>query len=128
SGAGNAEAPEDHLRRITTVTEATLAHLDLEELLHILLIRIRDILEVDAATVLLLTEDERHLALTATTGITSSAFQKIQIPVGDSFVGKVATERTLLVSDRTDSSTMSTPLPWEENLRTQAGFPLLINN
>jgi transcriptional regulator with GAF, ATPase, and Fis domain len=59
-------AANDHrLRRIESVTNAALAHLDVEDLLGELLDRVRELLEVDTASVLLLDSSSQQLVATA---------------------------------------------------------------
>lgn len=126
SGAAKLQDPEDRLRRIETVTDTTLAYLSVEELLQELLDRVRDILEADAATVLLLTESGQHLVVTASSGIEEAVRQGVQVRVGDGFAGRVAAERKPLVIDRVDSSTVVNPLLWKKGLQALAGVPLLV--
>ena len=52
---------EDKLRDIRSVTDAALSHLDADELLAILLDRVRAILDADTAAVLLLDSSGRQL-------------------------------------------------------------------
>ncbi len=48
------EQDVEQLRRIQSVTDASLAHLEIDELLDTLLERVREILEVDTAAILLI--------------------------------------------------------------------------
>src|SRR5436190_18553827 len=59
----------ERLRRLQALTDAALAHLDLETLLDSLLRRAREILEVDTCAVLLLDADRRELVARAAVGI-----------------------------------------------------------
>jgi hypothetical protein len=63
--------PEDaeRLRRLQTLTDAALAHLDLDELLGSLLLRAREALEVDTCAILLLDEETAELVARAAVGI-----------------------------------------------------------
>ena len=54
TSAGFPATAEDRLRNIQAITDAALAHLDVEDLLDELLDRVREILEVDTAAVLLI--------------------------------------------------------------------------
>ena len=60
---------EDQLRRIQSVADAALAHLELDELLDELLIRIRDALGSDTAAFLLLDEATDELVARAARGL-----------------------------------------------------------
>lgn len=62
-------ASADRLERLQAVTDAALAHLEVEELLRVLLPRIRDILGTDTCAVLLLDEATDELLARAAVGI-----------------------------------------------------------
>ena len=59
------ERSEDRLKHFESLTDAALAHLDVEELLVELLDRVREILSADTAAVLLLEPGSRYLIATA---------------------------------------------------------------
>ena len=63
------DADDYQLRRIKSVTDAALAHLGVEDLLSELLDRVRELLEVDTAAVLLLDSSSQQLVVTAARGI-----------------------------------------------------------
>jgi phosphoserine phosphatase RsbU/P len=87
-------AANDHrLRRIGSVTDAALAHLDVEDLLGELLDRVRELLAVDTASVLLLDSSSQELVATAAKGIEAVVRQGIRIPMGKGFAGRVAAEK-----------------------------------
>ncbi|HEY6424538.1 MAG TPA: hypothetical protein VIY28_15080, partial [Pseudonocardiaceae bacterium] len=56
-------ADADRLRRIESVTDAALGHLDVENLLVELLDRVRELLPVETATVLLLDPTAQQLVV-----------------------------------------------------------------
>jgi phosphoserine phosphatase RsbU/P len=58
-----------HLARLQAVTDAALAHLELDELLGELLLRIKSILDVDTCAILLLDEASDELVARAAVGI-----------------------------------------------------------
>ncbi len=66
---------DDQLRRIKPVTDAALAHLGVEDLLSELLDRVRELLEVDTAAVLLLDSSSQQLVVTAARGIEAAVRQ-----------------------------------------------------
>jgi phosphoserine phosphatase RsbU/P len=116
---------EDRLRRIQAVTDSTLAQLDTEKLLSELLDRVRDLLRVDTATVLLLADSGRHLLATAAVGIEEEVRQGVRIPVGRGFAGGIAAHRRPIVVDHVDESTVINPLLWERGLHGLAGVPMI---
>jgi phosphoserine phosphatase RsbU/P len=59
----------ERLRRLQALTDAALSHLELEQLLASLLLRTRELLEVDTCAVLLLDEESNELVARAAVGI-----------------------------------------------------------
>ena len=86
-------APGDRLRRIEAVTDAGLAQLDVDELLDELLERVRELLAVDTAAVLLLDPSAQYLVATAARGIEEEVRQGVRIPLGRGFAGRIAAEK-----------------------------------
>jgi len=80
----------ERLRRLEAVTDSELSKLDVSDLLDELLDRVRDLLDVDTATVLLLDEHARQLVATAAKGLEEEVRQEFRISVGRGFAGKVA--------------------------------------
>jgi serine phosphatase RsbU (regulator of sigma subunit)/anti-sigma regulatory factor (Ser/Thr protein kinase) len=118
-------AVDERLRRIQSVTDVELARLDVEDMLVELLDRVRELLEVDTATVLLLDEPSGHLIATAARGLEEEVRQGVRIPFGVGFAGRVAAERRPVVLDRVDSTTVFNPILREKKIRTLLGVPLM---
>ena len=116
--------PRERLQRVETITDTALAHLELEDLLTELLDRIRDILEVDTAAVLLLDPSSGHLVATAARGIEEEVTQGVRIPLGRGFAGRIAAERKPVVLDRVDHTTVLNPILRERGIRSLLGVPL----
>src|SRR6187397_1875250 len=90
----------DYLARLQPVTDAALAHLDLDDLLAELLERIHAILAVDTSASLLLDDASNELVARAAVGIEEEIEQGVRIPVGGGFAGRIAAERRpILLSD-----------------------------
>lgn len=123
TGAGPSDA--ERLRRIEAVTDAALAHLDVSDLLVELLDRVREILEVDTAAVLLVDRDTDELVATAAVGIEDEVRMGVRIPMGEGFAGQVAASVEPLVLEQVDPSTVHNPLLWEKGIVTLAGVPLV---
>ena len=85
-----AEAVADTIQKLQRVTDAALEHLAMDDLLRELATHIADILQVDSATIFLLEEGDEHLTVGATAGLGVVADGKLQIPVGETFAGRVA--------------------------------------
>jgi phosphoserine phosphatase RsbU/P len=77
----------DRLRKLQALTDAALAHLELDVLLSTLLVRTREILDVDTCAVLLLDEATNELVARAAVGIEEEVEQGVRIPVGGGFAG-----------------------------------------
>lgn len=123
---GTPRTAEERLRRVEAITDTALTHLDFGELFHELLDRVREILDVDTVTVLLLDAAGANLVATASLGLEAEVRQGVQIPVGKGFAGRVAAEKRALTLDRVDETTTLSPLLSEVGLRTMLGTPLLV--
>src|SRR5215470_12924845 len=100
------DSAEDRLRRIMAVTDSSLAHLDTEALLDELLGRVRHLLGVDTATVLLVDSSGQLLNAVAAIGIEEEVRQGVQVPVGRGFAGWIAAHRSPLIIDHVDETTV----------------------
>jgi phosphoserine phosphatase RsbU/P len=116
---------ETRQRVLEAVTDPALAQLDLDKQFGILLHRVRELLAVDTATVLLMDPAGEQLLATAAAGLEEEVFQGVRVPVGMGFAGRVAATREPLVLDRVDASTVLNPLLWERGLRTLLGVPMI---
>ena len=114
------------LRRLQAVTDAALAHLDVEELLRVLLPRIRDILEADTCAVLLLDEETEELVARAAVGIEEEVEAGVRIPVGGGFAGRVAARKQPVILDDVDEAEVLNPILREKGIKSMLGVPLLV--
>ncbi|HKP91564.1 MAG TPA: GAF domain-containing SpoIIE family protein phosphatase [Thermoleophilaceae bacterium] len=119
-----ADRASESLRRLQQVTDVALSHLDLEELLEELLGRVRQVLGVDTAAVMLL--EDGALAIRAALGIDESAWRGLSIPVGEGFGGRVAERRRLLVVRGEDETRRVSPQLSDLGLCAMMGAPLLV--
>src|SRR5438477_432780 len=103
-------ADADRLRRLQLLTDAALSSLDLDELLAVLLERVRSVLEVDTCAVLLLDEERNELLASAAVGLEEEVEQGVRIPVGKGFAGRVAAERQPVVLDDLAQSDVLNPI------------------
>jgi putative methionine-R-sulfoxide reductase with GAF domain len=114
------------LRQVESLTDATLAHLSVEALLAELLDRVRDLLRVDTAAVLLLDPSSRYLVATAARGLEEEVRQGTRIPVGQGFAGRIAAGRQPVVIDDVDHADVLNPLLRLKGIRSLLGVPLLV--
>jgi signal transduction histidine kinase len=122
-GESAADSASGRLSRLESITQAALSHLDLDELLEALLTRIRDLLEVDTASVLLRFGDV--LTPTASKGFEEEVGVGIEIPIGRGFAGTIAAEERPLLVENTAEIEVINPLMRVKGLRSLLGVPLL---
>jgi signal transduction histidine kinase len=116
----------DRLRKLQALTDAALAHLELDALLPTLLLRTREILGVDTCAVLLLDEETDELVARAAVGIEEEVEQGVRIPVGGGFAGRVAADRHPVILDDVDHADVLNPILREKGIKSMLGVPLLI--
>ncbi len=115
----------EQLRKLLSVTDTTLAHLDVEDILVELLERVRDALEADTAAVLLREEGTDYLIARAACGLEEEVRQGVRVPIGRGFAGVIASGKRPVILDRVDETTVANPILWEKGIRTMLGVPLL---
>ncbi|HEX9414482.1 MAG TPA: GAF domain-containing protein, partial [Ktedonobacterales bacterium] len=118
-----AEAVSGQLRQVDAVTDATLAHLTLAELLPDLSDRVRHVMAVDNVSVLLLTEDGQELTVRSARGVLDDV--PVRFPVGRGVAGRIALSRQPFIVE--DLSTLDdVTLALRDRLHSVAGVPLLV--
>ena len=123
-----ASGDAEQLRRLQLVTDAALAHLDLEELLAELLTRVRDALRADTAAVLLLDEARNELVARSAVGLEEEVEQGVRIPMGGGFAGRVAAERRPVILDDVKEGDVLNPILREKGVKSLLGVPLVFAN
>jgi K+-sensing histidine kinase KdpD len=116
-------AARERIEHVQAVTDAALAHLEVTQLLNVLLPRIRDILRTDTCAVLLLDEETNELVARAALGIEEEV--GVRIPVGAGFAGRVADEARPMVIE-VDEYPVYNPILREKQLKSMVGVPLLV--
>ncbi len=119
-------AARERIEHIQVVTDAALAHLEVDELLAVLLPRIRDILRADTCAVLLLDDDTRELVARAALGIEEEVEQGVRIPLGAGFAGRVAAEGRARTID-VDHYPVWNPILRQKGIKSMLGVPLVVN-
>ena len=117
----------ERLSRIVAVSDAALGHLGVEDLITELLERVRELLEVDTAAVLLLDRATNELVATAARGLEEEVRQGVRIPVGAGFAGRIAHERKSIVIADVDHADIRNPILRETGIRSLLGAPLVVN-
>jgi K+-sensing histidine kinase KdpD len=116
----------ERLVRLQAFTDAALAHLDLDQLFAALLLRARDMLEVDTCAVLLLDTNTDELVARAAVGIEEEVEQGVRIPVGRGFAGRVAADREPVILDDVDHADVLNPILHEKGIKSMLGVPLVV--
>src|SRR4051812_9702728 len=123
---------ERHARRriehVQAVTDAALAHLELDELLDVLLPRIRGILVADTCAVLLLDRETDELVARAALGIEEEVAAGVRIPMGGGFAGRVAATKRPVIIDNLATFHVLNPILREKGIESMLGVPLLVGN
>ncbi|HYN94549.1 MAG TPA: GAF domain-containing protein, partial [Pilimelia sp.] len=116
---------EERLRRIEAITDAALSGLNIAELLDELLERVRDLLKVDTATILLLDGHTGELVATAAKGLEEEVRRGFRIRVGRGFAGRVAaTRQPVTIYDVTPGDVVN-PILLDTGVRSLLGVPML---
>ena len=123
--AGQPGEPVTRLTLLAAITEAALADLDLDSLLFEVLERVRAVLQVDRATVLLLTKDgPEELEVRASVPPDGRVRPGLRVELGAGVAGRIAAVGAgLLVEDLAEAD--ESPVLVSAGLRCIAGVPLL---
>ncbi|WP_410573450.1 PP2C family protein-serine/threonine phosphatase [Amycolatopsis sp. cmx-4-61] len=116
---------QNRLQQLEAILGAPAAHLGLAELLAETLQRLREVMEVDTATVLRYQHSGRQLVAFAAAGIEEEVHQGVRVPVGSGFAGRVALERAPVILDHVDETNVVNSLLWERGLHSMLGVPML---
>lgn len=121
-----AEAATAELRAIQTVTDAALAHLQLDDLLSQLLARIHEVLQADVVGILLVTDDGRELVASAGVGLEEEVSQGLRIPMGRGIGGRVAAQREPLVVEDLAMVEVASTVLQQKGVRSLVSVPLMV--
>ena len=119
-------APGETLASLQRLADAALAYLSQDELLGELLTRVVEILRADTAAILLLDETGERLVARAAHGIEEEVEQRVAIPLGAGFAGRVAAGRRAVRIDDVDAADIHNPILREKGIRSLLGVPLLV--
>ncbi len=116
----------EQYRRLQSVTDVALSHLELDELLAQLLVRVCEILDADTCAVLILDEETNELVAQAAIGIEEEVEQGVRIPVGKGFAGRVAAGRQPVFLPDVDHADVLNPILRQKGIKSLLGVPLLV--
>jgi PAS domain S-box-containing protein len=115
------------LRAMQALMDTALSHLSLDALLPELLERVRAVMRVDNAAILLVDEESQELVVRAARGPEEELIGQVRVPFGDGFAGRIAaTQAPLAVAD-TSAYPVSNPM-LREKLHSLLGVPLMVED
>jgi putative methionine-R-sulfoxide reductase with GAF domain len=91
-----------------------------------LLDRIRELLNVDTAAILMMDIHARQLVATAAKGLEEEVRQGFRVSVGRGFAGRVAAGRVPVVLDEVTARDVVNPLLLEKGIRSLLGVPMFL--
>src|SRR5438445_4825850 len=121
-----AENAAELLRRVQSIVEVALSRRSLEDMLGELLERIRAVLGVDRAVVLLLDEEDNVLVARAAKGFEGDVEQQVGVPIGSGLAGRVAAERRPIAVADIDHDEAIGRHPIEAGIRSLLDVPLVV--
>jgi signal transduction histidine kinase len=113
---------------IQSITDAALAHLEINRLLAVVLPRIREILRADTCAVLLLDDGGDELVARAAVGLEEEVEQGVRIPVGKGFAGRVVAGRRPVILEDVDHADIVNPILREKGIKSMLGVPLVVSS
>ncbi|SCL32472.1 Serine phosphatase RsbU, regulator of sigma subunit [Micromonospora pallida] len=116
---------EQRLRRIEAITDAALTRLDAADLFDELLDRLRDLLQVDTAAILLLDVRAQQLVATAAKGLEEEVRQGFRVSVGRGFAGRIALTRHPVVIEEVTPGRVVNPILLQTGVRSLLGVPIV---
>jgi GAF domain-containing protein/anti-sigma regulatory factor (Ser/Thr protein kinase) len=123
---GPAGPSADHLADFYRLGDPALSDLDLEDLLDELLTRVRQILDVDTVAILLADADREFLEARAAKGLEEEVEQRVRIPFGRGFAGRIAAERHPIFIADVRKADVINPILREKGVRSLLGVPLIV--
>ena len=108
------------------LSDPALSDLGLEALLAELLLRIRDILDVDTVAILLLDEETDELVARSAVGLEEEIERGVRVPIGKGFAGRIAAERTPIAILDLSAADIVNPILRERGIRSLLGVPLVV--
>jgi phosphoserine phosphatase RsbU/P len=121
-----AETTVDQLRRVASITDPDLAHLQPSELLDEVLARVQDLLSVDTVAVLRLDHAGSQLIAYSARGLEEEEVrQGVRVPMGRGFAGRIAATRVPLALADVGPDTVVNPILSRRGVRSLLGVPLI---
>ena len=113
------------LEALQRITDAALAYLPEDELLTALLDRVTEVLNADTAAILMLDPSGDRVTARAAKGIEEEVEQRVSIPLGRGFAGRIAAERRAIIVPDVEHADIYNPILREKGIKSLLGAPLL---
>jgi serine phosphatase RsbU (regulator of sigma subunit)/putative methionine-R-sulfoxide reductase with GAF domain/anti-sigma regulatory factor (Ser/Thr protein kinase) len=123
-----AEDAVTELRALQSLSDAALAHLDLDDMLQELLERLRTALGADTAAVLILDTESDELVARAARGLEEEVERGVRVPVGRGFAGRIAAERRVVEVPDIDKVEVVNLILRDKGIRSLLGAPLIASD
>ena len=124
--AGPELAPSEQLESLYRLSDPALSELDLNEFLDELLVRVREVLDVDTVAILLYDRETHELVARAAQGIEEEVEAGVRLPLGHGFAGRIAAERVAIFIPDVDHADILNPILREKGIRSLLGVPLVV--
>lgn len=118
--------PQEHLADLYRLSDPALSAGDLDHLLNELLLRVREIMGVDTAAILLIDDDRNSLVARAAKGLEEEVERRVRIPVGGGFAGRVAKLRAPIFIPEVEQAEILNPILRHKGVRSLLGVPLIV--
>jgi GAF domain-containing protein/anti-sigma regulatory factor (Ser/Thr protein kinase) len=122
----SALGPVDLIRDLARLSDPALSELGFDRLLDELLVRVRELLHVDTAAILLLDHDTEELVARAAKGIEEEVERGVRIPLGAGFAGRIARQRVAIFIADVDHADITNPILREKRISSLLGVPLIV--
>ena len=124
-----AERLAEELMQLQAITDVAVGRLSVdEEVLGTMLERIRDVLAVDTAAILLISAEGDELVARAARGLEEEVERGVRIPFGRGFAGRIAAQREPILIEDVDHADVLNPLLLERGISTLLGVPLVVED
>ncbi len=107
------------------IADLEAAHLQLSDVLDMLLQRVEKLLEADTAAILLMDRDGSQLIARSARGLEDEVRQGVRVPLGMGFAGQIAATRAPVVLDDIGPHTVVNPILWKHGVCSMLGAPLI---
>lgn len=119
-------ASSEQVWKLSRLSDSALSELGLEELLDVLLVRVREALSVDTVAILLVDDGCQQLVARAAKGIEEEVERGVRIPIGQGFAGRIAAERVAIFIADVDHADILNPILRQKGIRSLLGVPLIV--